>query len=404
MFYLLIIIVRMSTALKTFRPVPLEPSDFAGIRDALESDGVCVIQNVLSTSEQEQFLHLFWEAIQRRGKGLKRDDSSTWTEDNTDWYGTFGAGQYKHYGMAQEGHCWHIRKNEIIRRIFEEGVFAKDGKKEDCCVSLDGCAALFRPVKSGLKLHVDAVPDVEGWDWGSVQGAYNLYAVDVSEDLSRANAGFACVVGSHREYTKWWEEETRLKGFKKPTKHWYTIREDSPLQQQVQIILSPANALVLWRSDLLHKNYGGDYTTAELGGGSAETARLARLTQFVTFQPTRYRTEEARLRKAQSVADGVCNNHWAALSFRVPITPFPAWSAASKKIPIKLPFGKQCIKETSAGLEKTVGENDAVQETAAAVDKGNSLEEPATKKRKTGKAGELEKVLLSLPVCIQNLL
>lgn len=392
--------------LNSYRPTPLEPTDFTGIRDTLEQDGVCVIQNILSQSDQATFLGLFWEAMQRRNKKLRRDDSATWVEDNTDWYGTFGAGQYKHYGMAQEEHCWHIRGNVTIRKIFEEGVFAQDRKKEDCCVSLDGCAALFRPCTSGLKLHVDAVPDVDGWEWGSIQGAYNLYAVDVSADQTRANAGFACVVGSHRQYSHWWEEETTLKGFKKPTKHWYTIREDSPLQKQLQIILSPANSLVLWRSDLLHKNYGGDYTTAELG--TPETPRLARLTQFVTFQPMRFRTEEVKLRKAQSVVDGVCNNHWAALSFRVPVTPFPAWSAASKKIPIKLPFGKQRTKEMSAG------EQSLKSEDAAECDSGDfnmtaaestAVEEgPALKRRKTGKAGELEKALLSLPAYVQDLL
>lgn len=319
-----------------FCPLPLHPSDGAGIRLALQRDGVCVVANILSETEQNDFQDLFWEAIQKRNSKILREDVSTWTAENTDWYGTFGAGQYKHYGMAQEGHCWLLRKNKTIRQIFEEGVYGSNGK-EDCCVSLDGCAALFRPATSGLKLHVDIVPGMEGWDWGSIQASYSLYPVEVNEECTKATGGFVCVVGSHRQYAEWWADEKKRKSFKPPSKHWFTLRDDSPLQQQVQLVTSPANSLILWRSDLLHKNYGGDFTTAELTA-PGEPPRLARLVQFVTFQPKRYRSEASLLRKAESVVDGVCNNHWASLSSRVPIVPFPAWSDGAKKIPIVLPF------------------------------------------------------------------
>ena len=81
-------------------PTPLQPTDFQGIRAALDDVGVCVVADILTMDEQERFLTLFWEALEWRHRILRRNDSPTWTDQNTDWQGTYGPGQYTHYGMA----------------------------------------------------------------------------------------------------------------------------------------------------------------------------------------------------------------------------------------------------------------------------------------------------------------
>jgi hypothetical protein len=372
--------------LKVYSPTPLECTDYEGIRKALQDDGVAVVQGILTQEEQDLFLEYFWEAVMKRHRKLKRDDPSTWIEDNTDWLGTYGAGQYKHYGMAQEKHCWLIRQNQAIRDIFEKGVYASpENESEDCCVSLDGCAALFRPTVSKLVMHVDLVPDLPGSDWGSVQGAYNLYEVNADISTGKANAGFVCVVGSHRSYESMWAARKEDKKFKWPKKHWHELESDSPLQEEGSIITSPANSLVLWRSDLLHKNYGGNFTVEELG--SESQPRLPRLTQFVTFSPKKFRTEQVLERKAQSIIDGCCNNHWAGLAFRVPIIPFPAWSASAKKIKVIRPFERFSPSDEFTEL----GEKDDEKECS----------EPLTKKRRSSsKMTAFEK----LPKFVQDLI
>lgn len=169
--------------------------------------------------------------------------------------------------MAQEKHCWLIRKNEKIRQIYEKGVYGSDTDEnysEPCCVSLDGCAALFTPTVSQLQLHVDLVPHLEGFEFGSVQGAYNLYPVSVDRENNKATSGFVCVVGSHKVYNQLWEERQSRRDFTPPKKHWHVLEPESPYQAQASFVVSPANSLVLWRSDLLHKNYGGDYSIEEL--------------------------------------------------------------------------------------------------------------------------------------------
>ncbi len=380
--------------LGVYSPEPLDPDNFSGIREALDNTGVCVIQNILSGPEQEHFLQSFWDAIEQRKKVISRHDSSTWSAENTDWHGTYGAGQYKHYGMAQEVHCWIIRRNAKIRRIFEHGVFASpvlmkstDDKEreqtkeeiflpEDCCVSLDGCAAMFRPAVSGLKMHVDQVPGLPGSDFGSVQGAYNLYSVETNADGSRATAGFVCVLESHKLYNDMWTARQQNESFQMPKKQRHILEEDSPLQNQGVLVTSPPNSLVLWRSDLLHKNYGGDFDTTELTTTSPTTStipppRLPRLTQFVTYMPKKFRTEQVLRNKIRSVQDGCSNNHWAALSVREPIVPFPAWAAKAKAIPRKIPTFNQPPVVGREEVEENAEEEETRTRKKRRIEKGS---------------------------------
>lgn len=311
------------SAPRKFFPIVRDSDDKTGIQADMDEHGFCVIGNILDDEDQSRFEDMFWNAMEKR-KYIDRNDKSTWIRDNYEWKGNYGAGQYKYYGMAHEEHCWLIRKNKKIRDIFEQVLF----QGEECVVSLDGCAAMFEPVVSGLQLHVDLVPGLEGFGFGSVQGAYHKYEV-AHDDKGRVGACFVCVPGSHKRYDELWEKAQAKEGFKHPKKHWLLLDSESPLQNETVQVISPANSLVLWKSELQHKNYGGDFTVEELG-------HLCRLTQFVSWQPKKFRTEKIRQKKYQCVLDGVSGNHWAALGFRTGIKPFPPWGTHNVKT--VLPF------------------------------------------------------------------
>jgi hypothetical protein len=300
-------------------------SEIALIKADLNENGFCVIGNILDAAEIEAYESAFWGAITARVPKLCRDDRSTWTPDNTVWRGAYGAGQFKFYGMGQERHCWMIRKNDKIRRVFEEAVYG-----EECCVSLDGAAALFAPSQSKLELHVDLVPGLPGFETGSMQGAYNVFEVEIDAAFAKAGAGFVCVPGSHKLYDDMWRERLRNPNYKQPKKHFYPLEKDSPLQQQTVLIASPANSLVIWDSKLLHRNYGGDFTVDELD-------RVCRLTQFITWHPKQYRTEKALEKKIAAVLAGKSGNHWASQGMAESIKPFPPWGHHSVKtiVPFK---------------------------------------------------------------------
>ena len=191
------------SGLKVVSLPPREKQDFGGIRADLDEHGFSVVANLLSSSERERFQSLFFRAVQARKPALKRDDMSTWTPENVEWKGTFGVGHFKHYGMAQEKHCWQIRLNAAIKAIYQEAVY--DGEKE-LCVSMDALAGLFRipdQNKAGsMRVHVDLVPGREGCTFDSVQSAYNCFEVEVQG--GKGCAGFVCVPGSNKTYDERW--------------------------------------------------------------------------------------------------------------------------------------------------------------------------------------------------------
>jgi hypothetical protein len=118
-----------------------------------------------------------------------------------------------------------------------------------------------------------------------VQGSYNVFEVSVDAAQRKAGAGFVCVPGSHKLFDSISEARRAQGGYKQPKKHFSPLEADSPLQQQTKLVVSPANCLIIWDSRLLHRNYGGDWTPAELG-------RVCRLTQFVCWNPKRNRSEK----------------------------------------------------------------------------------------------------------------
>lgn len=325
----------ISPRLTVHYPTVRAKTDITEIKADIEELGFAVVENILSNTELTDFENLFWEAITARQPKLQQNDRSTWTAENCDWRGTYGAGQYKHYGMAQEKHCWMIRKNKDIRAIFE-GIF-----NEECVVSIDGAAALFRPYSSKLDLHVDLVPDIPGYEVGSIQSSFNVYEVKIDVENNKAGAGFVCVPGSHKAFDAMWEARRNNNAFKWPKKHWQTAEEDCALRLDTVLVVNPANSMILWDSKLLHRNYGGDYSAQELG-------HICRLTQFVCWQPKRFRTEKAKKKKIQNVLEGKCGNHWAVLGFTEPIKPFPAWGNHTTKIIV--PF--QGVKKLPEEIEE----------------------------------------------------
>jgi hypothetical protein len=134
----------LKNGMKVVDLAPRDKVDYTGIQSDLDHHGFCVVADVLSSEDRTRFQDLFWKAMRDRKPALTKD-MQTWTKDNVEWKGTFGVGHFKHYGMAQEEHCWLIRRNKAIKSIFEKAVY--DGEKE-LCVSMDALGVLLRVSKS----------------------------------------------------------------------------------------------------------------------------------------------------------------------------------------------------------------------------------------------------------------
>ena len=202
--------------LHVIAPSPLSCHDTKAVRERLDTDGFCVVKDILTDAEQREFRGKFFDALRKRHPAIRMENMDTWSKDNVSWHGTAGFGVFKHYGMAQEGHAWVVRQNPRIRAVFEKGVF-----KEECVVSLDGTCALFHAEKSKLELHVDIVKNLPGAEMHPVQGSYTLWGSEVRGD--RLSAGFVVVPRSHQLFDETWAAREQLEGFKRPAKHFHEM-------------------------------------------------------------------------------------------------------------------------------------------------------------------------------------
>lgn len=283
----------LSKPSQLLRPKVLTFNDFEGVRTSLKHEGFAVIGNVLNAEERNQFYSGFWDAMEKRVSALDRSDPDTWHAKNVTWKGNYGAGQYKHYGMAQEKHCWVVRKSKRIRDVFERAALLHRGnehsshvatEKEETVVresvpadrelhyrvetvtggaaattpsvrqqdmatvagectrvssvvSLDGVAALFEPSTSQLRLHCDLHPCLPGHDFGSVQGAYNFYGVAHDETSGRTGPAFVCVPKSHNGWEERWRKRlSDGKSMAGKARHFVELEPESPLQGQDCIV------------------------------------------------------------------------------------------------------------------------------------------------------------------------
>jgi hypothetical protein len=117
------------------------------------------------------------------------------------------------------------------------------------------------------------------------------------------------------------------------------------------------------------------------------------LTQFIAYQPKKYRSEKVLESKIKCVLDGASMSHWAALASRVPIVPFPCWTNKAKEISPHLPF---------SGGDTGTSDSEEMKD-----DQEEEFKEEIVKKRKMTKAETMERKRMmreSLPVEIMSLL
>lgn len=103
----------------------------------LKEHGFVVFKDVLNLDECSEALDLIWNYLESLGTGVKRDDISTWGNDN--WPPSVGGGILPWFGAGQSAAMWYLRSKPSIKRAFE---LIWDTKK--LLVSFDG-VSLFRP-------------------------------------------------------------------------------------------------------------------------------------------------------------------------------------------------------------------------------------------------------------------
>ena len=155
------------------------------IRSELETNGYCVIPNVLNQEECNQAHHMFHEwknTIPNHDK----------FHNNVDPHGI-----YKYLEVGHTKHAWFIRTRENVQNIFKD-LWGCD----ELIVSFDGCCYIPKEFKKKDKcwLHSDQAPISEGLQ--CIQGF-----VSITENKERT---FVVYEGTHKIHHQYFKDKAWL--------------------------------------------------------------------------------------------------------------------------------------------------------------------------------------------------
>ena len=128
--------------------------------EELKTRGYTVVNQVAKEEEVEKARSLLWKWLSRQGTGIRREKSSTWTDEAwPDWPGYKKYGSLKNDGAVHQEAAWFLRGLPSLKRIFEL-IY----KTDDLIVSMDGLIVWRswqedesrKPSSSGL--HLDQNP------------------------------------------------------------------------------------------------------------------------------------------------------------------------------------------------------------------------------------------------------
>jgi len=227
-----------------------DAADVEGYLAHLESEGFCVIKGVASPEDVGTINSLFWDWLEScsRSGAIRRDDPSSWTEQNN-WPGGPRGFLTEANGGGQCAAAWHTRTLPGVRRAFES-----IWNTSELLVSFDAIIGWrpwehrkaqdhWRPVVEGF--HIDQNPVTKPGKQ-CVQGMMPLRAV------TPGVGGLAVLPKSHldefqtqlRNAHQWWSaggDWCVLKG------QWQTKAEHGAV-----LLETEPGDLILWDSRLVH--------------------------------------------------------------------------------------------------------------------------------------------------------
>ncbi len=230
----------------------------------LDEHGYAVIRAVASPEEVRAAHDAFWDCVEAKHRGVRRDDLSSWDKWRVDGRGIMLDGDLTHCAGA-----WAVRGLPKAQRAF-----AAIWDEEDLICSFDS-TLLWRPWWEKKEwtprvegLHVDQNPFQKPGRC-CVQGMVPL--CDVTEE----SGGLAVVPGSHLD-----ESIKSRHRFWDGRGDFCVLFGSDPVQRKKVLVRAEAGDLILWDSRTVHGGLVGTGAFPRNG-----EAKLARLTQTVCMIP-----------------------------------------------------------------------------------------------------------------------
>jgi ectoine hydroxylase-related dioxygenase (phytanoyl-CoA dioxygenase family) len=237
----------------------------------LETNGYCIIENILNKEEIELSLEYFNNFL----------NSYNQIKENHNVIHPHGV--LKFFEIGHQRHAWYIRTRKTVQDIFKNL-----WKTDDLVVSFDGSCWLDKNIakKDNIWTHSDQAPDKK--DLKCYQGFVSL-----TENKERTFVVYEKSHKLHEIYVK----EKELKG----SKDWFLIEKEylEKIKDTKKILHVKAGSLVIWDSRTFHQNQYGKSDSEE------------RIVQYISFLPKKNRSEKMKEKRIKYFNERRTTSHWA---------------------------------------------------------------------------------------------
>jgi len=257
-----------------------------------------VFKNAASPEQLAEAEEIFWNSTEKLYPEVKRDNPSSWTNDNWPCMMVTTTGVVSNDSSGHSPFMWYVRGLPKIKQAF-----SSVWQEENLLVSFDGYGAfrppeIFGPTRSGW-YHLDQ----NGYQKPGrhcVQGFLNVYPCGVDD------GGLVVVPGSHIQFGHWFNDRliTKKKGD-------FVMLCDYPLKQMfgslnpVKLCVDPGD-FVMWDSRTVHCSHPAKPFPEK------PITRLRRLVAYVCMTPSSRaaKLKELRNQRLEAFSAGITLNHW----------------------------------------------------------------------------------------------
>ncbi len=276
-----------------------EPAFIEKCITLFEQDGFCVIQDVFTNSECNNWIHSIMDFFESLGTGIDRTNlTKTWISENLPQTRT---GLFQAL-VSNIQAVWDIRSHLNVQKIFQI-IYSHLHEKD---------VTNFIVSNDGINICPNGVGRSDGKDWAHVdQTIRNMICVQGQAVLSNTTACFRASPGSHKIYNEIMDYE---KVALDDITNWHKIEKMQEIRKKIELIggqwqipiLAPSGSFIIWSSKTIH--------SARLAIRIEEPSKTdiwlgLRAIVYVCYRPRDEFTREEIAKRANVVADNRTTNH-----------------------------------------------------------------------------------------------